>query len=40
MKLTTLEKILWSLQDMEFEIKLDEEIRKRAEASVQKMVEM
>jgi len=38
MKLTTLEKILWSLQDMEFEIKLDEEVRKRAEASVQKMV--
>ncbi len=38
MKLTTLEKILWCLQDMEFEIKLDEEIRIRAEASVQKMV--
>ena len=40
MKLTTLEKILWCLQDMEFEIKLDEEIRKRAEASVQKMVKL
>ncbi len=38
MKLTTLEKILWCLQDMEFEIKLDEEVRKRAEAAVQKMV--
>ena len=40
MKLTTLEKILWCLQDMEFEIKLDEEVRKRAEASVQKMVKL
>ncbi len=38
MKLTTLEKILWCLQDMEFEIKLNEEVRKRAEAAVQKMV--
>ena len=38
MKLTTLEKILWCLQDMEFEIKLDEGVRKRAESSVQKMV--
>ena len=40
MKLTTLEKILWSLEDMEYEIKLDEEIRLAAENSVKKMVEI
>jgi len=40
MKLTTLEKVLWSLEDMEYEIKLDEEIRQAAENSVKKMVEI
>ena len=40
MKLTTLEKILWSLEDMEYEIKLDEEIRLAAENSVKKMVKI
>ncbi len=40
MKLTTLEKVLWSLEDMEYEIKLDEEIRLAAENSVKKMVEI
>ena len=40
MKLITLEKILWSLEDMEYEITLDEETRLAAENSVQKMVEI
>ncbi len=38
MKLTTLEKVLWSLEDLEYEIKLDEQIRLDAEESVRKMV--
>jgi len=38
MKLTTLEKVLWSLEDMEYEIKLDEQTRLDAEESVRKMV--
>lgn len=38
MKLTTLEKLLWCLEDMEFEITLDENIRRRAEQSVTKMI--
>ena len=38
MKLITLEKILWSLEDMEYEIKLDEDVRLSAEESVKKMV--
>ena len=38
MKLTTLEKILWSLEDMEHRIELDETTRSRALAAVQKML--
>ena len=40
MKLITLEKILWALEDMEYEIKLDEKVRCAAEDSVKKMVEI
>jgi len=40
MKLTTLEKILWSLEDMEYEIKLNEKTRLAAENSVKKMVKI
>jgi len=39
MKLITLEKILWSLEDMAPEVKVPEEIRLRAKASVDKMLE-
>ena len=38
MKLTSLEKILWSLEDLEHRIELDETTRSRALASVQKML--
>jgi quinolinate synthase len=38
MKLTTLEKLLWCLEDMQYEITLDEDVRSRAEQAVQKMV--
>ena len=40
MKLTTLEKVLWSLEDMKYEIKVPEEIRVKALAGVQKMLDM
>ncbi len=39
MKLTTLEKIVWCLEDMEYEITLDEQVRRDAEQAVRKMVE-
>lgn len=38
MKLTTLEKILWSLEDMKFEITVDEETRKRAFTAIERMI--
>ncbi|MEO0184929.1 MAG: quinolinate synthase NadA [candidate division WOR-3 bacterium] len=38
MKLTTLEKVLWSLEDMKYEITVDEKIRKKALASIDRMI--
>ena len=38
MKLTTLEKVLWSLEDLTFEIILDQDIISRANESIQKMI--
>jgi quinolinate synthase len=40
MKLITLEKILWSLEDMTPEVRVPEEIRVRAKAGVDKMLEI
>jgi len=40
MKLTTLEKVLWSLEDMKYEIKVPEDIRVRAKRAVDKMVSL
>ena len=39
MKLITLEKILWALEEMTPVIKVPEEIRLRAKASVDKLLE-
>lgn len=40
MKLITLEKVLWSLEEMAPEVKVPEEIRIRAKAAVDKMLEI
>jgi len=40
MKLITLEKVLWSLQDMAFEVKVPEAIRLRAKGAVDRMLEI
>jgi quinolinate synthase len=40
MKLVTLEKILWSLEEMSFEVKIPEEIRLKAKLAVDKMLEI
>ena len=40
MKLITLEKVLWSLQDMTHEVKVPEEIRLKAKTAVDKMLEI
>ncbi len=40
MKLTTLEKILWSLQDLKYEVKVPSGIRLRAVKAVRKMLEI
>ncbi|MFH1239585.1 MAG: quinolinate synthase NadA, partial [bacterium] len=40
MKLTTLEKVLWSLEDMKYEVKVPDNIRVKALAGVQKMLDM
>ena len=40
MKLTTLEKVLWSLQDMKHEIKVPYEIRLKAKKTVEKMLDI
>jgi len=40
MKLITLEKILWSLEEMAPEVKVPEEIRLKAKAAVDKMMEI
>ena len=40
MKLTTLEKLLWSLQDMQYEVTLPEPIRQRAERAIVTMLDL
>ena len=40
MKLTTLEKVLWSLEDMQYEVKVPEEIRIKAQRAVERMIEI
>jgi quinolinate synthase len=40
MKLITLEKMLWSLEDMTPEVKVPEEIRLKAKEAVDKMLEI
>jgi len=40
MKLITLESVLWSLQEMTPEVKVSEEIRLKAKAAVDKMLEI
>ena len=40
MKLITLEKVLWSLEDMAPEVKVPEEVRIRAKAAVDRMLEI
>jgi quinolinate synthase len=38
MKLTTLEKVLWSLEDMQYRIEVDEHVRRRALTAVERMI--
>ncbi len=40
MKMTTLEKVLWSLEDMKYEVRVPENIRIRAKKAVDKMLEI
>ena len=40
MKLTTLEKILWSLEDMKYEVKVPADIRIKAKRAVDRMLEI
>ncbi len=40
MKRTTLEKVLWSLEEKKTEVRVSEEIRKKARRAIDKMVEM
>lgn len=40
MKLTTLEKILWCLEDMKYEVKVPEKIRRPAKKAVDRMLEI
>ena len=40
MKLTTLEKVLWSLEDLKTEIKVSKEIADRARLAIEKMIEI
>jgi quinolinate synthase len=40
MKLTNLEKILWSLEEMSPEVKVPEEIRLKAQTAVDRMLEV
>mgnify|MGYP003730422827 CR=1 FL=1 len=38
MKLTTVEKVLWSLESMQYQIKVSQEIRSRAIKAIENMV--
>jgi quinolinate synthase len=40
MKKITLEKIIWSLEDMQYKISVPEEIRKKAKKALDRMVEI
>ncbi|NQT83566.1 quinolinate synthase NadA, partial [bacterium] len=40
MKRIDLEKILWSLEDMKYEVRVPERIRQRARKAVDRMVEL
>ena len=40
MKLTTLEKVLWCLEDMKYEVKVPEDIQIRAKKAVDRMLEV
>ncbi len=40
MKLTTLEKILWSLEDLKYEIKVPKDVADHARQAIQKMIEI
>ncbi len=40
MKLTTLEKVLWCLEDMKYEIKITEQIRLKAKRAIERMLEV
>ena len=40
MKLNNLEKVLWALEDMKFEIEVEETIRKKALSTIEKMVKI
>jgi quinolinate synthase len=39
MKLTNLEKVLWSLEDMRYEVRVPEKIMERARHSIQRMLD-
>jgi quinolinate synthase len=40
MKLNTLEKILWSLEDMVYRVTVPDEIARKARLSIQRMLEI
>ena len=40
MKLTSLENVLWSLEDMKYEVKVPEEVRIKAKKAVDRMIEI
>ena len=40
MKLTTLEKVVWSLEDLKYEVKVPEDIRLKAKQAVDRMLEL
>ncbi|PIV64127.1 MAG: quinolinate synthase, partial [bacterium (Candidatus Ratteibacteria) CG01_land_8_20_14_3_00_40_19] len=40
MKLITLEKVLWALEDLQYEVKIPDNIRIRAKQSVERMLQI
>jgi len=40
MKLNTLEKVLWSLEDIQFVVTVPDEIAKKALSAIQKMLDL